>query len=143
MKLKFKKVKNVESPKRMNPTDSWIDFYIPNNVSYSLPAGRSITIPSGIEVEIEEWYDLVFHNKSGMAQKGLFLWAHVVDSGFRWEILFNLYNFGKKELTLEWGTRIVQWIIRKVELCEVEEMSEINKEETKRGFGWFGSTWVF
>lgn len=143
MKLKFKKLRDVEAPKRMNPTDSGIDFYIPTSMSYSLLSWTSITIPSGIEVDIEEGYDLVFHRKSGLAQKGLFLGAHVVDSGFKWEILFNLYNFGKKELKLEWGTRVVQGIVRKVELCEVEEMNDIEEvKETKRGKGWFGSTWL-
>ena len=143
MKLKFKKLRDVETPKRMNIADSGIDFYIPNGVDYSLLAWASITIPSWIEVDIEEGYDLVFHRKSGLAQKGLFLGAHVVDSGFKWEILFNLYNFGKKELKLEWGTRVAQGIVRKVELCEIEEMSDKEEvKETKRGKGWFGSTWL-
>lgn len=143
MKLKFKKLRDVETPKRLNPTDSGIDFYIPNSMSYSILAWHSITIPSWIEVDIEEGYDLVFHRKSGLAQNGLFLWAHVVDAGFKWEVLFNLYNFWRKELKLEWGTRVVQGIVRKVELCEIEEMSDSEEvKETKRGKGWFGSTWL-
>lgn len=117
----------------------------------TIPAGFGVLIPSWLKIlmepdEIEEdaTYEMVLYNKSGVAVKyNLLVWANVIDNDYRGEFNIHLINVGLDEVTLEFGQKIVQWIIRKVYLPAPYKIDQEEYEantQTERGEGWFGST---
>lgn len=163
--FQYIKVRDVKSPVRANKTDSGIDFFIPNDLTqikitptdiynnfeikedgwFELIPWRWLLIPSWIKMIIPEWFDLVFDNKSGVAsKKHLLVWAKVVDSSYRWEVHLHLINVWTRPIIVYPWDKIVQWILRKVELWEPIEIKEeeFYSNETERGEGWFWSTWT-
>ncbi len=142
MKLRFKKIRDVKSPVRGTRLSSGIDFFIPNDFTYTtLTKGQSILIPSGLKVSFPPGYDLVFDNKGGVTvNKSLIVGAKVVDADFQGEVFINVINVGDKTVGLSPGEKITQGIIRKVELCDIEEVDELYYESDERGEGMLGST---
>ena len=106
-----------------------------------------VFIPSGIKVCVPEEYDLVAHNKGGVAtKKGLLYGAHVVDEDYTGEIFLSIFNVSPDPVTIEWDKKIIQLVLRKVnyenaEECTIEELETLfsNKQST-RGSGAVGST---
>lgn len=144
--LEFTKVKDVKSPVRGHATDAGIDFFIPNDFEpTAIFPGRDMLLESGIKVIIPEGYALIFKEKSGVAtKKKLTAGASVVDSDYRGEMHFHLFNSGSKPQVLYPGEKIIQGVVVPVSLCTPKEISneEYEKNETARGEGGFGSTGV-
>ena len=165
----FTKSRNVESPRRANPTDAGIDFFIPeynadlaievNEKSMKvgtvdakcikLNPGDNVLIPMGIHVMVDSGTALVAMNKSGIAgKKGLLVGASVIDEGYEGECHLNLINPTSEVAVLEWGSKIIQFLQLKIDQhtpTEItqEEYKELCKREntnTTRGSGGFGST---
>ena len=116
-----------------------------------IPAGYGVLIPSWLKILLEEWdenytYEMVLYNKSGVAVKyNLLVGANVIDNDYRWEFNIHLINCSTEDVVLEFGQKIVQWIIRRVYLEQPEEIAFETYESnsnTERGEGWFGSTWT-
>ena len=145
--IRFLKIWDVKSPERANNEDSGIDLFIPDSFkSVDMKIWDSVLIPSWIRFIIKNWYDWVFKNKSGIAlKKGLQVWACVIDSSYRWEVHIHLTKITGDDITLNPWDKIVQMIVRKVELDQPEEITEeeFNKEsKTDRWIWGFGSTGV-
>jgi len=161
--LKILQIRDVKQPSRAHDTDSWIDFFVPNdldtvqvtpsnqrssksvgNSGIVLEPGEGALIPTGIKMIIEPGYDLVFENKSGIATKfNLVIGAKVVDSSYRWEVHIHVINCSNIDQIITLGQKLAQGIIRKVELWEIETIDEGEFREfdnTERGEGGFGST---
>ena len=84
-------------------------------------------------------------NKSGVSlKKGLMVGACVVDSDYQGEIHLHLINTSTKEVTIEPGDKLVQFLLVPVNHCNIEEVSKTNlfEETTTRGAGGFGSTGI-
>jgi len=99
-------------------------------------------IPTGFAIEIPEGYEGQIRPRSGLALKGITVVNSpgTIDQDYRGEIKVILINLGKENFTIHRGDRIAQLVItpiQKVELIEVEELSE-----TERGDCGFGSTGV-
>lgn len=147
--MKFIKTRDVKSPERANPLDSWIDFYVPMDVeTITVKEWDNIKIKLWIKIVIPKWYDFQFVNKSGVASKTwMILWAQLVDRGYNWELILNLIWTSKIDRTIEPWMKIIQWVIRPVSLILPEEVSEVDlytewaKEDSTRWIGGFGSTW--
>lgn len=116
-----------------------------------IPAWYGVLIPSGLKVLLPEGeenytYEMVLYNKSGVSVKhNLLVWANVIDNDYRGEFNIHLINCSNEDVYLEFGQKIVQWIIRRVYLEQPEEISFETYEShsnTERGEGWFGSTWT-
>lgn len=173
--FKFTKIRDVKSPVRWTAVSSWIDFFIPNaltpdDVKFTptlgnpllnpihyvgdgkiiIPGGYGVLIPSWLKVlmgwDVDWTYEMVLYNKSWVAVKyNLLVWANVIDNDYRGEFNIHLINPTNDRVIVEFGQKIVQWIIRKVYLPEPEEISNEEYElnaNTERGEGWFGSTWT-
>lgn len=165
--MKFIKIRDVKSPVRGNPTDSGIDFFVPNDLKsikrtpllsklgeepremgeFEIKPGEGLLIPSWIKVILEPWKDLVFENKSWVASnKWLIIGAKVVDSSYRGEIHIHVINTSNEAMYFYAWEKLAQGIIRPVVLDTPEEITEEEYEKesnTDRGAGWFGSTWNF
>lgn len=166
--IKFFQCKDVKKPERAHNSDSWIDFFVPNDLLWVkvtpeicspwrkvaechdwskellIMPGEWLLIPSWIHMIIPEWYDLVFENKSSIASKyNLMIWAKVVDSSYRGEVHLHIVNVWAYKQTIKLGQKIAQGIVRKVELCKMEEVDKAEFDSycnTERGVGGFGST---
>jgi len=162
--IKFSKVRDVKSPTRANTTDAGIDWFIPNDLTNEVfeeknkvsnayvglggivitPHGRAC-IPAGIHINIDEGWALIAANKSGVAtKKGLVFGAQVVDSDYQGEVHISVINTTDKEVILEFGAKIIQFLYMPVGLDMPEEVpfEDLYTEETNRGTGGFGSSGV-
>ena len=130
-----------------------IDFYVPLNLHplaedsqvFKIPANQSILIPSGIKAKVPEGYALIAMNKSGIAtKKKLIVGACVIDSDYQGEIHIHLISQNDKDVELNTGEKIVQFLLVPVEHCSIKEVpeKELFDSKTERGEGGFGSTGV-
>jgi len=162
------KTREVKTPERWTELSSWIDFFIPTdltieNVKFTPLEDNSWTkyikdntifiqpwewvlIPTWIKMIIEPWFDLVFDNKSWVAsKKWLIIWAKVVDADYRWEVHIHLINTSNSLKTLKLWEKVAQAIIRPIVLVLPQIITDEEFEKacnTERGDGWFWSTWV-
>ncbi len=148
--MKLAKIRDVKTPTRGTAGSAGIDFYVPNDYPATeslctIEPGERFFIPSGIKANVPEGYALIAMNKSGVAlKKGLLVGACVVDSDYQGEIHLHLVNTGKRDVTIEPGDKLVQFLLVPVNHCTVEVVAEDNlfSTETTRGAGGFGSTGV-
>ena len=142
--MKFTKTRDVKSPTRANTTDAGIDFFIPNDMpSTELRAHEKCLIPSGIKVNVPEGFALIAFNKSGVATtRELQVGACVVDCGYQGEVHFHLFNYGKNNIHVHPGDKIIQFVLLPLGDPRVEEVEEkdLYPEVSSRGEGGFGSS---
>lgn len=146
--------KGAYHPKRSNPGDAGIDFFVPKHTweekTCELKPGARVLIPSGIKMDIPAGWALVFFNKSGITSKfGLIVGAQVVDHGYKGEIHINVINTNNDNpVYIDEGDKLVQGILLPVGLHQLVEtpLEEMYEEgtmlESDRGEGGFGSTGV-
>lgn len=108
---------------------------------------ESVLIPLGLKTKFGPDLALEAANKSGVAtKKKLFVGASVVDSSYQGEIHAHFVNVGKEDQVIQYGDKIVQFIPRLIDYCEIGITSGATSEEfyegrtTSRGDGGFGST---
>lgn len=138
MELKVKKLReDAKLPTKGHPGDAGIDFYTTEDVVF-LPKAKS-HVSTGVAIEIPEGYvGLVWDKSSISFNKGLKTMGGVIDSGYRGEVFFNLYNTGDEEVIINKGEKVAQMIIQKFEDCDIKEVEKL--EEAIRGDRGFGST---
>lgn len=161
--MKFYKTLDVKSPTRGTKVAAGIDFFVPeatdafttafeeknpniklNSTGFMLKPHERVNIPSGIKAQVPEGYALIAFNKSGVSLKyGLDVGATVVDEDYTGVIHLSLVNTSDNEVRIEYGQKIIQFILLPVnyempEECKTEE--EVFTRESERGSGAFGST---
>lgn len=163
--IQFIKLCDVKTPQRGTCNSAGVDFFIPeknedyvkrfqeknptcgmiNDNQFFVRAHQRLLIPSGIKVRIPQGTALVAFNKSGVASKlGLDVGASVVDSDYTGEIHLSLINTTDEKIILDFGQKIIQFLLLPVMFDDLEEK---NTEEdlysnfsSARGSGGFGST---
>ena len=163
--MKILKTLNVKTPSRGTEVAAGIDFFVPEksedfikcffeknqNVLITdegiiLNPHQRVNIPSGIKAEIPKGYALIAYNKSGVSLKyGLDVGATVVDEDYQGIIHLSLVNTSDKTLIINYGQKIIQFLLipifyDKVELVNNEE--ELFTRNSQRGEGGFGSTGI-
>ena len=156
----FEKLRDVKSPIRAYPSDGGIDFYIPDDLKFievksdranteipslwgefEIKAWDRILIPLGVKIKLPIWTDLTFVNKSWIAVKTwLIVWACLIDNSYRGELQLNLINTNPYSVFIKNWQKIIQWVIRSVNLSTPVEWKITDK--TERWEGWFWSTWI-
>ena len=160
--MKYFKCLDVKSPNRGTERSAGIDFFVPNytdefikefklknskiNITdtgiYLYPHER-VNIPSGIKACIPKGYALIAYNKSGVSLKyGLDVGASVIDEDYQGEIHISLVNTGDELVHIDFGQKIIQFILIPVfydSLEEVNSETECFTEQTARGSGGYGS----
>lgn len=139
------KITPLNEPVKLDPSR----FVTEENII--VPGGRGVLIPSWLKVLLpkgndEYTYDFIIMWKSWVSVKtDLLIWAAVIDNDYRWEFNIHVVNPGLNDVVIPKGSKIVQAIIRKVELLhpvEIDQESYEKESNTERGEGWFGSTWA-
>lgn len=98
-------------------------------------------IPTGIYIELPEYYEAQIRPRSGIAlKKGITVLntPGTIDADYRGEIGVILVNLSNKETVIVDGERICQMIIARHEKVEWKEVEIL--VETTRGAGGFGHT---
>ena len=159
--IKFSKLYNVKSPEQGTSHSAGIDFFIPfytrdfteelekvnesaivSTSSILIKPHERILIPSGIKVHFSSDKVLVAFNKSGIAQKrGLIVGPCVVDADYREQVYFGLINTTNDAIRLEYGTKIVQFLLLDINYPKIEEVDisnlykDLQESYRKGGFG--------
>ena len=108
-----------------------------------LPMERKL-IHTGLRVRIPEGYELQVRPRSGLALKhGITVLNSpgTIDSGYRGEIGIILGNISNNKFTVKTGDRVAQLVLAPIISARIME-GDVDKEETERGEGGFGSTGV-
>ena len=137
MKVLIKKLRDdARIPTRAHHDEEGIDLYACGQ--HVVAPGETATIPLGVAFEIPLGYVGLIWDKSSIGSKSIKTLCGVIDAGYRGEVKIMLHNLSAEAYTFEHGHKVAQMLIQTVELCEVEEVSELS--ESARGEGAFGST---
>lgn len=135
-KLKVMLDKGAYMPTRAHETDAGLDIYSPEDAW--LFGRDSVTIDTGVHVEIPKGYAGFLKSKSGLNVKSNIVSEGVIDSGYTGSIRVKLYNHGDVPVKITKGMKISQLVILPVATPVCVEVFEM--KDTERGTGGFGST---
>ncbi|PGL14358.1 dUTP diphosphatase [Bacillus cereus] len=145
LRVKIKRVKDVELPKYAKPGDSGFDLVAAEDTI--IWPGETKVVQTGLAFEIPPGYELQVRPRSGMTRNTkLRVVLGTVDSGYRGEVGVLVDNnerpisLNMKAHVIEKGTRIAQGVIVPVVTAHFVEVDELSDSE--RGKGGFGSTGV-
>ena len=134
-------------PTRAHTYDAGMDLYAPCDVTvpgviidgfYEKAAVGSVTIDTGVHVEIPEGYAGFVKSKSGLNVKHGLTADGVIDAHYTGSIAVKLYNHTPVAYDFKAGDKIAQLVIVPCLLPDLELVDEL--EDTDRGTGGFGST---
>ena len=109
------------------------DVIIHSKKWLGVSTGIAISIPTDCYARIAPRSGLAFN-------KGIDVFAGVVDSSYRGEIKVILHNNGENDFNIKKGDRIAQLIFEKIYHTDLVEVQELTT--TTRGTGGFGSTGI-
>ncbi|MDX5928777.1 MULTISPECIES: dUTP diphosphatase [Bacillus cereus group] len=157
LRVKIKRVKDVDLPKYAKPGDSGFDLVAAEGTI--IEPGQTKVIPTGLAFEIPPGFELQVRPRSGISRKTfLRVVLGTVDSGFRGEVgvIVSNISYPGNSITLgindeheifksvtyvvKKGDRITQGVIAPVETANFVEVDELSRSD--RGTGGFGSTGV-
>jgi len=167
LRVKIKRVKDVELPKYAKPGDSGFDLVAAEDTI--IWPGETKVVQTGVAFEIPPGYELQIRPRSGMSRETkLRVVLGTIDSGYRGEIGVIVDNVSMVEyasmprfkagilagdndfsitkpvkyevIEIKKGDRIAQGVIAPVETAHFVEVDELS--ESQRGAAGFGSTGV-
>ena len=128
-------------PTRAHAHDAGLDLRCALDFGVELDAGGRMLVDTGVAVKIPPGYVGLVHPRSGWAHKyGITVnnAPGTIDSGYVGNVLVNLINHGSETVAIEYGERIAQLLIQRVELPELEVVNSL--DTTTRGTAGHGST---
>lgn len=147
--------KGAKLPTRAHPWDAGLDLYTP--IDCTVPPARtvvpynmmnigfkaetevgSLTMDTGVHVEIPEGYVGFIKSKSGLNVKYGLTADGVIDAHYTGSIAVKLYNHTHHEYQFKAGEKIAQLVILPCVMPHIELVDSL--EETDRGDCGFGST---
>jgi dUTP pyrophosphatase len=137
MKIKKLRGELTKLPVRMSEGASCMDAYA--HTGKLLRVGEIAVIPLGFGVELSKGFELQVRPRSGLfAKHGITCHLGTIDSDYRGEVGAIIKNDGSHPFAIEYGDRIAQVALCRVEIEELEVIEELS--ETERGAGGFGHT---
>ena len=128
-------------PTRAHATDAGLDLRCAHKLGVILLPGQRELVNTGVAVNIPPGYVGLVHPRSGHAHKyGITVnnAPGTIDAGYTGTIKVNLINHGQDAVSIEYGDRIAQLLIQRVELPELEIVDSL--DTTTRGTAGHGST---
>ena len=128
-------------PKYATECAAGADLYAACNEDIKIEAGETVTVHTGVAMEIPEGIAGFVFARSGLASKRGLAPANkvgVIDSDYRGEIMVTLYNHSGKTQVIAGGERIAQIVFIPYVAAEFVLSEELS--DTARGNGGFGST---
>lgn len=144
--MKVKLDKGAIMPQRAHELDAGLDLFTPIDVEvprcvrteYSEVWIGSVSIDTGVHIEIPKGYVGMIKSKSGLNVKHGLTAEGVIDAGYTGSITVKLYNHARTPYQFHAGDKIAQLVIMPCLISEIEQVDEL--EETERGDNGFGST---
>ena len=126
------------APKRAHAEDAGLDLKIPHLAE--LKPGESLTVDTGIHVELLSGTVGLLKNKSGLnINHGIVLCGDgVIDEGYTGSIKVKLYNQSDKRYLFAAGDKIAQLLVVPIYRPAVRLVDKLG--QTERGDAGFGST---
>lgn len=124
-------------PEKAHPEDAGWDIRTPYRVM--LRKRDSVTIDSGVHIQIPKGCVGMLKSKSGLNVNHGITSEGVIDSGYTGSICVKLYNNSDKHYIFEQGDKITQLVIMPITMDELELVEEF-EGETERGNNGFGSS---
>ena len=123
-------------PVRFHDTDAGADLRC--REAFTVPAGDSCVIDTGVHVQLPPNTVGMIKSKSGLNVRSCLATEGVVDQGYKGSILVRLYNFGQYDYRFEAGDKVTQLVILPVLFPSYAQVDEI--EGGARGDAGFGSS---
>lgn len=139
--MKIMLEKDAVMPVRAHQWDAGLDLFAPEGEGvYTIsPCGGSVTIDTGVHVQIPEGCTGFIKAKSGLNVKHCLTCTGVIDSHYTGSIAVKLYNHHPcLRYDVRPGDKIAQLVIVPCVLPSLELVDSL--EETDRGDNGFGST---
>lgn len=124
------------APIREHKTDAGLDIKSP--VCAMVPAHASVTIDSGVHIELPCGTVGMLKSKSGLNVKYGITSEGVIDVGYTGSIRVKLYNHSDTDYMVLRGDKISQLVILECLFPDMEIVEELS--DTDRGDNGFGST---
>lgn len=135
-KIKVKLDPGAWMPERAHGLDAGYDLRTPVNVQ--IAPRRSVTIDTGVHIQIPEGYVGFLKSKSGLNVRHNIHGEGVIDAGYTGSIVVKLDNEGLIPYNMVAGNKIIQLVILPIITPELEEVDSFPK--TERGDKGFGSS---
>ena len=140
--IRIKKLNpNAALPTYGSPEAAGADLYACLDECVSIPAGKTVFIPTGIAMEVPKGCAGLIYARSSMGAKRGLAPANkvgVIDSDYRGQVMVALHNHSQEEQIVQPGERIAQLLITPVFTPGFREVDDLT--DTDRGNGGFGST---
>lgn len=112
--------------------------------------GNVLIVPTGLNVNIPEGYEIQIRPRSGLAAKNMISVLNTpgtIDSdycgdGENFELKVILVNFGKIPFTIRHQDRIAQMVICKLPSVDLQEVTEFTNKSNQSRVGGLGSTGI-
>lgn len=117
------------------------DIYACLEAAVTIPAGKTVFIPTGLAMEVPKGCAGLIYARSSMGSKRGLAPANkvgVIDSDYRGQVMVALHNHSQEDQVVNPGERVAQLIITPVFTPGFREVDDLS--ETDRGSGGFGST---
>ena len=117
------------------------DIYACLDAAVTIPAGKTVFIPTGLAMEVPKGCAGLIYARSSMGSKRGLAPAYmvgVIDSDYRGQVMVALHNHSQEDQVVNPGERVAQLIITPVFTPGFREVDDLS--ETDRGSGGFGST---
>lgn len=134
--LKIKLDDGAIMPERAHPEDAGLDLFAPRKEF--LPALRSVTIDTGVHIQLPEGTAGVLMSKSGLNAIHGITSTGLIDEGYTGSIKVKLYNHSAINYEFQPGDKISQLVIVPVQRPVPVQVDEITGGA--RGADGFGST---
>lgn len=134
--MKIKLDKGAYMPERAHAMDAGYDLRTPTREV--LHPHSSITIDTGVHVEIPAGHVGMLKSKSGLNVYHNITGTGTIDAGYTGSIVAKLYNHGSAPYVFQRGDKIIQLVVMPIITPELELVEEL--EDTERGSNGFGSS---
>lgn len=98
---------------------------------------ETVTISTGVFLELDNRYYADLRPRSGNSSKGLICNLGLIDTSYRGEIKASITNLTGNDYEIRKGDRIGQLVFRKESMVDLEKVLEIdcNTDRGDKGFG--------
>ncbi|MBI2605665.1 MAG: dUTP diphosphatase [Deltaproteobacteria bacterium] len=135
--LEIKRLRSDATPPgRSHAGDAGLDLF--SVTDCRLSSREPVRVSTGIAMAVPQGFVGLICDRSSMGAKGIRTLGGVVDAGYRGEVQVILVNLRDEPFEIRKGDKIAQMLVLPVNLCAVEEVSEL--DVTSRAASGFGST---
>jgi dUTP pyrophosphatase len=130
-------------PQYMTAHAAGMDVVAAVQSDFILKSGECKLVPTGLQLEIPEGYEVQIRPRSGLALKNQITLLNspgTIDADYRGEVGVIMMNLGKNDFVIKRGDRIAQAVVAEVIQAKLEIVEAVSA--TARGAGGFGSTGV-